>query len=85
VFTAVPELAQGDFATPGNLADHFRRGGAPVTRPLMRALGRAAEAAQCARNSEQALRPAIVMLVDQLEELFAQTVSIDERAAFVAC
>jgi hypothetical protein len=81
LFTALPELAQGDFSTPIALADHFRRGGA-AARPVVRAFERVAETARRERHADQPLRPALVLLVDQLEELFAQGIDDDERAAF---
>jgi hypothetical protein len=85
MFAALPELQQGDFVTAGNLAEHLRRGGAPIAQPIVRALARAAEAIQHERRAEQPLRPTLLLLVDQLEELFAQTVNEGERAAFIEC
>jgi tetratricopeptide (TPR) repeat protein len=82
LFAALPELAQGDFPTAEALADHLRRGGTAAARPIVGALGRIAETEQRERHSEQPLRPGLVLLVDQLEEIFAQTVGDDERAAF---
>lgn len=81
---ALPELAQGDFPKAEALADHLRRGGTPATQPILGALTRIAQAEQRKRNSDQPLRPALLLLVDQLEELFAQAITKDERAAFVA-
>src|SRR5262245_50229836 len=82
---ALPELKQGDFPTPTALADHLRRGGASAAQPILRALGRAAEEAQRRRNTEQPLKGALVLLVDQSEELFAQAIDAAERAAFAEC
>jgi hypothetical protein len=82
LFAALPELAQGDFPTADALADNLRRGGAAAARPIVGALGRIAEAAQRERQAEQPLRSGVVLLVDQLEELFAQAVGDAERAAF---
>jgi tetratricopeptide (TPR) repeat protein len=82
LFAALPELAQGDFPTAEALADHLRRGGAAAARPIIGALGRISEAAQRERHSEKPLPPCLVLLVDQLEEVFAQAVGDDERAAF---
>jgi len=79
---ALPELAQGDFPTADALADNLRRGGAAAARPIAGALTRMADALQRERRAEQPPRPALVLLVDQLEELFAQAVGDDERAAF---
>jgi tetratricopeptide (TPR) repeat protein len=82
LFAALPELAQSDFPNADALADNLRRGGVAATRPVAGALARIAEAAQRQRHSDQPLRPALVLLIDQLEELFAQAVGDDERAAF---
>jgi tetratricopeptide (TPR) repeat protein len=82
LFAALPELAQGDFPTAEALADHLRRGGTAAARPIVGALGRIAEAEQRERHSERPLRPGLVLLIDQLEEVFAQAVGDDERAAF---
>jgi hypothetical protein len=51
-------------------------------QPIIGALSRVAEDAQWERHADQAPRPTLVVLVDQFEELFAQGVSDDERAAF---
>jgi tetratricopeptide (TPR) repeat protein len=82
LFAALPELAQGDFSNASLLADNLRRGGAPAARPIVGALARAAEAAERELHSDRPLRPALVLLVDQLDELFAQTLADEERTAF---
>ncbi len=82
LFAALPEIAQGDFGTSAILADNLRRGGPAAARPIMRAIARVGEAAQRERNADAPLRVAVVLLADQLEELFAQAVSDAERTAF---
>src|SRR5262249_53772728 len=82
---ALPELKQGDFPTPASLADHLRRGGAAAGQPVVRALERAAEEAQRQRHAGQPLKGALLLLVDQCEELFAQGVDPAERTAFAEC
>ena len=79
---ALPELAQGDYPTAASLADNLRRGSTASVQPIIGALGRVAEAAQRERHAAQAPKPALVLLVDQFEELFVQRVSDAERAAF---
>ena len=79
---ALPELRQGDFPNAASLADHFGRGGEAAAQPVMRALERAGAAAQQERHTDRSLRPALVLLVDQFEELFAKGVSDVRRAAF---
>ena len=79
---ALPELRQGDFPNAASLADHFGRGGEAAAQPVMRALERAGAAAQQERHTDRSLRPALVLLVDQFEEVFAKGVSDVRRAAF---
>src|SRR5260221_179652 len=79
---ALPELAHGDYPPAASLADSLRRGGTASVQPISSALARVAEAAQRERHADQPPKPALVLLVDQFEELFAQRVSDAERAAF---
>jgi hypothetical protein len=79
---ALPELTQGDYPTPPALADNLARGGEASAQPLVRALARVTEEIQRERRTDQALKAALVLLVDQFEELFAQGVSDADRAAF---
>jgi tetratricopeptide (TPR) repeat protein len=79
---ALPELAQGDYPTAVTLADNLRRGAAASVQPVRSSLTRVAEADQRERHSDQTPKPALVLLLDQFEELFAQRVSDAERAAF---
>jgi tetratricopeptide (TPR) repeat protein len=82
---ALPELTQGDYPTPAALADNLARGGEASAQPIMRVLARVAEEVQRERHTEQVLQSALVLLVDQLEELFAQGASNQERTAFARC
>jgi hypothetical protein len=82
---ALPELKQGDYPGPAALADNLARGGEALTRPIVRAIARVGEEAQRKRHTDQTLNPALVLLVDQFEELFAQGVSDAERGAFAEC
>jgi len=79
---ALPELAQSDYPTPAMLADNLKRGGPAAAQPMVRALMRAAEEEERRRHSGRTLQSALVLLIDQGEELFAQGVSETERAAF---
>jgi tetratricopeptide (TPR) repeat protein len=82
LYAALPELAQGDYPTADALADNLRRGGSAAARPVVACLARIAEAVQRDRNADRPLQAGLVLLVDQLEELFAQTVDDSERNAF---
>ena len=79
---ALPELAHGDYPTASSLADNLSRGGSASMQPIISALARVAEDAQRERHSDCPPKAALVLLVDQFEELFAQEVSDAERAAF---
>src|SRR3954447_9600894 len=79
---ALPELAQSDYPTPAMLADNFRRGGLAAAQPIVRALMRAAQEEERRRHSGRTLHSALVLLVDQGEELFAQGVGEAERSVF---
>jgi WD40 repeat protein len=81
---ALPELTHSDYPTAAALADNLARGGAASVQPILRALARAAQDAQRQRQSDQAMKPALVLLVDQFEELFAAGVSDIARTAFAA-
>jgi tetratricopeptide (TPR) repeat protein len=76
------ELAHGDYPTAASLADNLRRGGTASAQPITSALVRVTEDAQRERHADHAPKPALVLLVDQFEELFAQGVGDAERAAF---
>ncbi len=82
LLTALPELEQGDFPNAAALTDNLQRGGTASVRPIVGALTRIAEAAQQQRHSERPLNSALALLVDQLEELFAQAIDDEERTAF---
>jgi hypothetical protein len=79
---ALPELSQGDFTDAATLANHFERGGEVVRQPILRALQRVDVATQHDRHTDRPLQSGVVLLVDQLEELFAKGVSDSDRAAF---
>jgi hypothetical protein len=79
---ALPELAQGDYPNAVSLADNLTRGGTASIQPITSALERVAEDSQRERHADQAPKSALVLLVDQFEELFTQRVSDAERAAF---
>jgi len=80
----LPELAQGDFPDAAALADHLRRGGEARGPPGVARPSRAAgETLRGERRAERPLCAVLLLLVDQLEELFAQTVGDAERASFI--
>lgn len=78
--TALPELAEGDFPDSAALAEHLSAGGGPA--PVLRALDRASTALQAAEDRAVAPEIELVLLIDQLEQLFGRSVSADQRSAF---
>ena len=80
---ALPELAQGDF-TPESLADLLGRMPQQGLAPIRRALERAAERVQQQEGLTKAPAARLLVLVDQLEELFTdERFSKEQREAFV--
>jgi eukaryotic-like serine/threonine-protein kinase len=93
---ALPELARGDSATPGDLTglfSAFARGrfespediaaaGRAAISPIEKALKLAAEAEQKQWNSERAQSARLLLIIDQFDELFAGGVDDEARAGF---
>ena len=79
---ALPEIAAGDYGTPAELAALLARADAAAIRPILGALDRVAQQEQQEQAIESPLRCDLVILVDQLDELFASAVSADERKSF---
>jgi len=79
---ALPELSQSDFSDAAALASNFDRGGEVVTQPILRALQRVSAATQHDHHADRPLQSALLLLVDQFEELFAKGVSDSVRSAF---
>ena len=93
---ALPELAEGDCVSRADLRGLFRvfaRGAfhdekdrdttrAAATRPILRALARVAEADMSATGRERPLPARLMIVVDQLDEVFGSQNGADERGAF---
>ncbi len=93
---ALPELAQGDSSRRESLRALFNvfADGAfandrdqdaareAMTRPILRALARVAEAEKTATGAEKDLPARLVIVVDQLDEIFAARVGPEGRAGF---
>jgi tetratricopeptide (TPR) repeat protein len=80
---ALPEIATGDYSTPAELAALFAEAGSAASAPVTRALERAAEAERVRQGSTRQFHAGLLILVDQLDELFAPDVVPEQRAAFV--
>ena len=81
---ALPELVHGDYRTEAELAGLLGHGDAAAVAPLLRVLDRIGAEARIAQGYERAVRVDLVLLVDQLDELFGAAVTPGERAAFAA-
>jgi len=80
---ALPEIAEGDSPTPAVLATVLRHADAAAIAPVINALTRVAKAKRARESYDREVRCDLVVLIDQLDELFADAVSEEDRAAFV--
>jgi eukaryotic-like serine/threonine-protein kinase len=80
--SALPEIADGDYRTSAELAALLAHGDAASIKPILGALDKVAQEEQRIQGSERALRCDLVILIDQLDELFAASVSDDARRRF---
>jgi tetratricopeptide (TPR) repeat protein len=81
---ALPEIAEGDYRTPGELAALLAHGDAASIKPIVGALDKVAQQEQRAQGSERSLRCDLVLLIDQLDELFSGGIDDDARRRFAA-
>ena len=81
--TGLPELAEGDYASAEALAALFASAGGAATRPIEKALARAAANEQSRHGAANAVRPALLLVVDQLDDLFVAGLAREAREAFV--
>ena len=81
---ALPEIAQGDSRTPAELAAVLRHADAvAAVKPVINALSRVAVAERDREHYGRDVRCDLVLLIDQLDELFAASVSETERIGFI--
>jgi len=81
---ALPEIAAGDYGTPAELAALLARADASAIKPILGALDRVAQQEQQGQAIGRSLRCDLVILIDQLDELFASSISAEERKSFAA-
>jgi hypothetical protein len=81
---ALPELTESDFRTPAELAELMRHAGAAAVTPVIRALDRIGETERRRQGFDRPVRIDLVILIDQLDELFAADVDAADRACFAA-
>ena len=79
---ALPEISESDFRTPAELARLFAEAGSAASAPVIRALDRAAEAERTRHGYEHQVRAHLLIVIDQLDELFGPDVAPELRTAF---
>src|ERR1019366_5187454 len=80
---ALPEIGQGDSRTPAELACVLRHADAAAVKPIVNALSRVATSEHDRERYRRDVRCDLVLLIDQLEELFAASGSQEERSGFI--
>lgn len=81
---ALPEIAEGDSKTAAELAAVLRHADATALQPILNALSRVAGKEHNREHYSREVRCDLVLLIDQMEELFASSVGEIERTAFIA-
>ncbi len=79
---ALPEIAAGDSKTPAELALVLAHADAVAVRPIINALSRISESARASGRYGRKVRCDLVLLVDQLDELFSPSLSPEIRRRF---
>ncbi len=79
---ALPELAESDYPAPTALTAAMQQAGPSAIAPITRALGRVADAFRTQQKFERRTIARLVLLIDQLESLFAA--SSEDQAKFAA-
>ncbi|MCW5715844.1 MAG: tetratricopeptide repeat protein [Bauldia sp.] len=81
---ALPELATGDYATPESLAVLMAHGDETAPKPIIAALDKVAAAEQRSGGHARPLRADLVLVVDQIDNLFTASVTPEQRQRFAA-
>jgi hypothetical protein len=81
-FTALPELADSDNRTPEELESHFRSASSTAIRPVERTLGRISATEKKHGGFSREVRADLLLVVDQLDDLFADDVAEADRTQF---
>ncbi len=79
---ALPEIAESDYATEGELAALLAHADDTSAKPIVHALDRIAEAEAKKSGFDRPVRADLLIVVDQLDELFAGQINEAERARF---
>jgi eukaryotic-like serine/threonine-protein kinase len=82
--SALPEIVQGDSQTPAELAAVLGHAdAAAAVKPVINALSRVAVAERDREHYRRDVRCDLALVIDQLDELFAASVSETERTGFI--
>ena len=79
---ALPEIAVHGYATTDEFADLLVQADATSVDPILDALDRIAEAERASYGYERPVASALLLLIDQLDEIFADVISEDVRSRF---
>ena len=80
---ALPEIGEGDSRTPVEFASVLRHADAAAVKPIVNALSRVAASEHDRERYSREVRCDLVLLIDQLDELFSASVSEAERIGFI--
>ena len=83
-YTALPELAESGYRTPQQLASLLRGEAQAALPPIMGALGSLGEAEREREGFDRPVRADLLLVVDQLDDLFAANVEEEDRAHFAS-
>ena len=79
---ALPEMAESDYATPADLANLLAHADETCAKPLVGALDKIGEAEAKKSGFDRPVRADLLIVIDQLDELFSGQVSEAERTRF---
>ena len=80
---ALPEIAESDYATIAELTELLSHADETSIKPILGALDRIADAERQASGFDRPVRAGLLIVVDQLDELFGAQISEAHRAGFV--
>jgi tetratricopeptide (TPR) repeat protein len=80
---ALPEIAESDYATVAELTELLSHADETSIKPILGALDRIADAERQASGFDRPVHAGLLIVVDQLDELFGAQISEAHRAGFV--